>query len=49
MAVRVVVLLYNQQHGRGLQGHQLAQATDGQTLLLSFLLNVETARTQMQV
>lgn len=49
LAIGVSVLLHNQQHGRRLRGHQLAQATSGQTFSLNFLLNVETAKTHSQI
>lgn len=44
MAVGVVVLLHSQQHDWRLLRHQLAQATDGQTLPLSVFLDADTAR-----
>lgn len=44
LAVGSEVLLYNQQHGRRLQRQQLAQVTNGQTLLLRFILNTQKHR-----
>lgn len=42
--IRTLVLLYNQEHSWGLWRQQLAEATDDQSLFLSFLLNVEKVR-----
>lgn len=44
ISVSVVVLLHSQQHDWRPLRHQLAQATDGQTLPLSVFLDADTAR-----
>ncbi|TNN74333.1 hypothetical protein EYF80_015416 [Liparis tanakae] len=44
LAIGVVVLLDNQQHGRSLQRHQPAQAANGQTFIAIFLLNEKQQR-----
>lgn len=48
MSVSVVVLLHNQQHDWRLLRHQLAQATNGQTLPLSFFLDANNEGLQIQ-